>query len=360
MAFYTILLGNSGYDIVALKATTAPTTGTNWSEQDGSVRVETSGGKVVSMWAVEDSSDIHIATQQETDGRVRYHVFDPGTDTWTTKNEYVASVGDHSSFDGDATFSGCSISLRSDGDVVIAFTVFNSGIVDDGVLIISKTTNWGAIQIVEETSRSPVLIAAASDDRITCAYNKSDTDTVRTRSLSNTDTLGTAIDVDTTADTATSLVGYGVVDTANELWVPYIDASDQISVAQWTSAADPTGDVTIHANVSDNTVKGNSTSLRPQVLACLAVKTDDVHLLYADDTTQDIFHDDDVDGGGTTDVERNDAVTANRLSCNYLSISDNLAWLYLDGTNTVYDEFSLAAAPTGLPIGSLALLGVGL
>ena len=45
MAFYTPLLANKDYDIVMLRAASAPETDGSWSEQDGSVRVETGGGK---------------------------------------------------------------------------------------------------------------------------------------------------------------------------------------------------------------------------------------------------------------------------------------------------------------------------
>ncbi len=359
MAFYTVLLANGGYDIAALKATTTPTTGTNWSEQNGSVRVETGGGKVVSMWAVEDSSDLHIATQQE-DGRVRYHVFDPGTDAWTTKNQVVANPGD-TNFDAVPTDHAVSLALRSDGDVVLV-AAYNDGS-NETLRLFIKTTSW--INQAEATAGTAStdytgvsVVGPDSSDRISWAYLDTTNDDVDLQSVDSGTTLGTVTEVDAAVDTATFVLASGVIDSANKIYIPYIDASDKISVGNWTSGATPT--VSVDTDVSDNTVKGHSASALPFAVACLAVKGTDVHLLYADDTTQDIFHDDDVDGGGATDVERNDVVTANRLSCNYLSSSDVLAWLYLDSTTTVYDEFSLAAAPTGLLVGSLALLGVGI
>ncbi len=649
MAFYTILLGNSGYDISALKATTTPTTGTNWSEQDGSVRVETGGGKVVSMWVDPDSSDLHVATQQ-ADGRVRYHVFDPGTDSWTTKNEYVVTVGD-TNFDAVPASHAVSLALRSDGDVVLV-AAYNDGS-NETLRLFIKTTTWAnqaeATAGTASTDYTGVsVVGPDSSDRISWAYLDTTNDDVDLQSVDSGTTLGTVTEIDSAVDTASLIVAPGVIDSANKIYMPYIDFSNKISVGSWTSGATPT--VSVDTDVSDNNLMGYGVSLGAGVwrsrsaednnswldvtfgggifvavstdgtnrvmtspdgiswtarsasqvnqwfavihgdgtfvatsfdgtnrvmtstdgiswtnrsasqanqwrglahgdglfvavsnvgtnrvmtsptgetwtnrtasdanewiqvtygngifvavaitgtdrvmtspdgitwtgqtasqanpwrgvaygngifvavassgtnqvmtssdginwvnrtatetnfwryvsfgeglfvaiasdgtnqvmtspdgiawtargapednswraiafkngvfvgvgvlnlgsdtvmtshtntfaVASLAVKTDDVHLLYVDDATQDIFHDDDVDGGGTTDVERNDAVTADRLSCKYLSSSDVLAWLYLDGTTTVYDEFSLAAAPTGLPVGSLSLLGVGL
>jgi len=354
MAFYTILLTNNGFDIVALKATTTPTTGTNWSEQDGSVRVETGGGKIVSMWAVEDSSDLHVATQQ-VDGRVKYHVFDPGTDAWTKKNETVAIIGDHANFDEEPEFPSVSIALRSDGDVMILLAGQDNTTNDDlSFIIVNTGGSWGTLTEFGAGAehKGMVLTGPDSSDRITAFMNRGGQ--VTTRSISSSDVFGTLKFLDATPDTATMVIGPALME-GNQVFAPYIDASDKISVVDFTAAANPSFSISV--DISDNTVKGHGASAPPFIVACMAVKGSNVHLLYADDATQDIFHDADVDGGGITDVERNDGVTANRLSCHYLSGSDNLAWLYLDGTTTRYDELSLAVA--GLLPGGLALMGVG-
>ncbi len=515
MAFYTPMLAHNGYDIVMLKATSSPTTDGNWSEQDGSVRVETGGGKVKSLWSFEHSSDIYIATQQETDGRVRLHIFDPGTDTWTTKNEFVSEIGDHANFDSVPVLHGCSLAVRSDGDIVVVFTGHDDTGTDDEIFCRSKTTTWGSVQSVSNDAENPVAIGPDSSDRITFVYGDVGASDVDTRSISSTDVLGTEVSLDDAADTASLIVAPGIIDSGNEVYVPYIDASNQISVAQFTSAADPTGDITIHADVSDNqvyrsdiqeqvtssatnnafggisttpderaqsfqysipvevskvdvviatsssppdslaielredssgeptgtllgtvTIEGSiipsgatlftdlvfdnapislsasttywlvftrtgalsnshhyhvygdkagnnyytggtfatddgswvndtaddayfslDSGISISPVACLAVDGTNVHLLYANDADRDIYHDDDVENGGTTDDEDQDAVTGNRMSCAVLGT--NLDYVWLDGTTIKYNSIDISgAAPAFLPNG-LMLVGVG-
>ncbi len=496
MSFYIPLLANKGFDIVMLKATSSPTTDGNWSEQDGSVRVET-GGKVKSLWSypqyqniaegfdgtgassnvgsllrekqaftftpsatvtlrsvifeqvqdngsptddvkisvqtdssgdpsgteldsvtvadadwpsssaifgvrfagevtltastaywiviertgslnasnfrklssnssgtlvskyfddgswfttsfelsarvmAEEIDDIYVATQQEN-GRVRLHIFDPSTDTWTTKNEIVADIGDHADFDSVAVLHGCSSGVRSDGDIVVVFTGHDDTSDDDDLFCISKTTVWGSVQLVANDRENPVAIGPDSSDRITFVYNDAAAAAVETRSINSSDVLQTAVSIESSADITDSTVGPGVIDSGNEIYVPYIDNSNQISVAQFTSADSPAGDITTHADVGDNTVKGQGASAIPFVVACLAVDGTDVHLLYADDTDADIQHDSDVDGGGTTDVELV-AGTANRISCAVLGT--NLDYVWLDGTTIKYGSLSLGDPP---------------
>ncbi len=356
MAFYTPLLDHSGYDIVMMKAASAPETDGSWSNQDDSVTLRSSEGIAKSLWSFEHSSDIYVATQQETNGLVELHIFDPGTDTWTTKNEFVAEIGDHANFDSVPILHGCSLAVRSDGDIVVVFTGHDDTGGDDEVFCISKTTTWGSVQSVSNDAENPVAIGPDSSDRITFVYGDVGASDVDTRSISSTDVLGTEVSLDDTCDTASLLVAPGIIDSGNEIYVPYIDASDKISVAQFTSAADPTGDITTHADVGDNTVKGQGASAIPFVVACLAVDGTNVHLLYANDADQDIFHDDDVENGGTTDVEDQDAVTANRMSCAVLGT--NLDYVWLDGSTIKYNSIDISAAPAFLPNG-LMLVGVG-
>ncbi len=353
MAFYTPLLAHNGYDIVMLKATSSPTTDGNWSEQDGSVRIGTGGGKVKSLWAVEHSSDIYVATQQEDDGRVRLHVFDPGTDAWTTKNEHVAEIGDHANFDSAPTIHGCSFAVRSDGDVLVEFTGHDDTGGDDDVFYIIRTgTTWGSVASVANSAWNPITIGPGSSDRITFIYTIGSQ--MRMVSISSADVLGTDKNLDTTIDAADLRMGPGIIDSEDTLYIPYIDSPNTISVAHFPSGADPA--VSFHLGVGDNTVKGNGASAIPYVVACLAVDGTNVHLLYANDADQDIYHDDDVENGGTTDVEDQDAVTCNRISCAILGT--NLDYVWLDGTTIKYNSIDIGAAPAFLPNG-LMLVGVG-
>ncbi len=305
------------------------------------------------------SDDIHIATQQEN-GRVAYHVFDPGTDKFTTFDEQVARIGDHANFDGIPDSPGCSLALRSDGDVVVAFTGKNGSATDTFYAI--KTSSWGSVSTLVANSLNPIMVGPDGSDRVTVAFKLDDVPaSLRTISISSADALGTNTAIDAGVDDATFLIAPGVIDSGDKIYFPYIDAANDVAVADWASAAAPTANLT--ASVSDNTVEGNGRSSIPFVVACLAVNGTDVHLLYANDADADIYHDDDVDGGGASDTELNDAVTANRLSCKFDSGGSNILYFY-ENTGTadvVFDTVSVSVAPSGtgiLTLPSLSQAGV--
>ncbi len=330
MAFYTPLLANAGYDIVMLKATSSAETDGNGSEQDGSVRVETSGGKVKSLWShtvssviidaldgdasgvgigqsstivkqaftftpsstlnlnsiylqevgiqgtpidnvkvsvqtdssgdpsgteldstIIDNSDwpdpgpltitfagkpaltgstaywivfertgsidaahfhrisgetsgtlvtktfnatswvaqsveisalvlstdivsIYVATQQETRGRVALHTFDTGTDTWTTKNEFVVESGGGGDFDNAPDFAGVAFAVRTDGSVVLGFVGNDDTNGNDELFYIIRTAGvWGNVASLRATTfdKDGLIAVGPSDlDLITFAW----------------------------------------------------------------------------------------------------------------------------------------------------------------------------------------------
>jgi len=293
------------------------------------------------LWAYEDGSDIHVATYQQN-GRIAYHVFDPGGDTWTTLDEEVAVVGDtgYAAAPTNDDEYGISLALRSDGDV---FLIWCSGDSNELHYALRESGSWGAVQQPNGSAQdgSVVAIGPDSSDRITWVFRN--IAAVYLESISSTNVESGNIELDSSVDSNTiQRVAPGVIDSSNKIYVPYIDVDDKISVGSWTSGASPT--VNIDAVVGDNTVKGNGATVPPFIVACLAISGTDVHLLYANDADADIYHDKDVDGGGTTDDEINDAVTCERLSCKVDSAGDNILYFYKNGTTeVVYDTVGLAA-----------------
>ncbi len=163
------------------------------------------------------------------------------------------------------------------------------------------------------------------------------------RSISSTNALSgeTLIDIGGFADWQ---LAPGVID-ADKIYISYIQSNDRLAAVSWTSAASP-APPSIDFNIGENDVEGNRALVPPFNVTCYAIDGSDVHLLYADDATQDIFHDDNVQAGGSTDVEVKDAVTCNRISANtYDRSGKKLAYVYLDGITSKYAEVDISAPP---------------
>ncbi len=261
MAKYGILLTSDRHHIVAMKTTVASPADSDWDNQDNAIVLQSYGceSPIKSMWAFEDSSDIHVVTQQES-GRVAYHVFDPGTDAWTTADEEVVYPGP-TNFEAPPTTPGVSIAVRGDGDVIVA-AAYDDATPDKRIAVIVRTSGvWSSPSVFDDATAAvdytnPVLIGPDSSDGITCVHTNVDDSDVEMSFISSTDVITAAgTDVDDAADTATLLVGPGVMD-GNTIWVAYIDASNDISTRDWTSAASPSFN-DINADVSDSTVLGH-------------------------------------------------------------------------------------------------------
>ncbi len=303
--------------------------------------------------------DIHIATQVGS-GQVLYHVFDPGTDTYTTVDEIVGQVGLPATMSASPPREeAVTLGIRADGDVVVAW---NGEFTDEpnrdaifwarregGTWTRELLTSFGS----SEHSDCGAFIGPDAADRLYLA-RKLQSASFGLETIQADNTVTSSV-IDTTFDTADLVQGPGVIDENDKSYVGYIDASNQISVASWAAADTPSPSV--DTDVSDNTVLGHSSALDPFAVFCLAVLGADIHLLYSDDTDQDLQHDDEVATGGTTDVELL-AATVNLLSCKVNS--GQLQYVYDDAGTTKYGFLSLVITSPNIvvPVGSLVLTGV--
>ncbi len=359
MAFYVPLLKTNGDSefLVMMKATSAPETDGSWANVGGAVFLNLASCATVTLWSAPHSSDIYCVTG-DADGNYRFHLFDPGTDTWTVRSELIARPGDHANYTAAKAQPCVSVAVRSDGDVVVGL-VGNNGTPNAYVFIRVRTSGvWGTltelmVTALESLNSGVVAIGPDTSDRVTFVYKGSAAD-IETRSVGSTDVLGTETSVDVSPDNSRILAAPGVIDSSNKIYLPYIDLDNQISVADWISAAAPT--VSLDSSIGDNTVLGQSAVSPPFITACLALDGTDVHLLYSNLDDSDIFHDSDVDGGGATDTEIQDAVTCNRISARV--IGTNIDYVWLDGTTIKYNQESLGAAPAVFRH-TLATMGVG-
>jgi len=86
MSIYTVLMHECSLKRFAVYKTTGdPNDQGTWAVVASSEVDFTD--EVYSLWAVKDGTHIHVVTQEAVTGRVAYHDYNTGTDTWTRKNE---------------------------------------------------------------------------------------------------------------------------------------------------------------------------------------------------------------------------------------------------------------------------------
>ena len=339
MAFYIPLIDKSKRFINMMKTTTASPADGNWSKVGTSPWSGLSD--IVAMASVKVGTDIHVIAQVKNDhvhpGGLKYSKFSTSTDSWTIRSEDVAQA--LSTDASSITFPTLGIQIRSDGDVVV---LYHSGTDKNPRFIRREGTTWTIVATsIGVNKPGGVLIGPDSSDRMTGVVTDDSLNDVVTRSLSSANAVGTATNVDTAADTASLIVAPGVM-VSDVVKAPFIDASNKASLASFTAAATPSPSVT--ADITDNTVYGHGRTAAPFAAMCLAKDGTNLHLLYADDTTQDLFHSSDTGSGwGGADAEIMDAATINRVSCN--KGTSDLLYVVDDGGVVKFGKVTLGAAP---------------
>jgi hypothetical protein len=355
MAQYVVGLDSSGIRLGVWKTTGDPTTLTNWSAQD---RLATLRYEPKSIWAVLDGTDIHIVTMTligpefgSTSGHVEYHKFSTSSDTWTIlREEAVKTPGADGLLDAHV---GCSIGVRSDGDIIVLYGDFVGGNGSDVFYARRESGTWTTDFQVNSAAvaehRAGVIVMGASD-RAHFFYYSDLNDDIYHRSLSSANSLDTEATVDAAVGASVlHPIGRGIAypDNGNTtIKVPYLDADESItSIRIDASGANPT--IATDTAASDN----DAEDINSSVVACMAVDGTDTWLLYSgggvSGVDQDLYTDMQSDGGSWgTDTEEQDAITMNRLSAGKYtrSATDYIGYVWLDGTTTSYDEITLAAS----------------
>lgn len=330
----TFMVDQGGHFLVCMEATTANPVDADWGLEDTATFV----GDIECVYCSEDSAgDIQIVTMQTT-GRVAYHVFDTGTGLWTVESENVANVGD-TNYDDLPSNYACAITSRSGvADVVAIWRVDDGGV--ESVMCAERNGGSWTVFTAGTVAGDGGLVAGHEYTTSTgeARFFSQDGTTMKTVHQADGGTtlvLGSAID--SAVDTATNLVGTvsNKKNTLTDNFGLYIDAINQASMA------DIGADSIEATDISLNTVEGNGVSTPPYAVMCATWDNDgNIHLIYADDTTQDIHHAyllsaDTFSGGNETELV--DAVTCNRISCRF-GTGTLLHYVYENGSTVTYGQ----------------------
>jgi len=336
MAQYAVLRSDTD-QLVVLKAIADPNVDGNWSSVERILVVD----PIASLWAVLVGTDLHVATAEAQAGGSRwaYSKLDTLTDTWTIKDEQISTNG-LSSTVGDAI----SLAVRDDGDVIVFYNRTVAGR-DEVVYARREGGAWTAdIQVddggIDNFSGAVIVKDTSGSDRMHFFFQDVTLSDAFQRTLLATNALEAfpaAGDADVSG--INHLFGHGMSyddGGTQRIRCPYRDDTNDVAYAEFDSVDAP-GAFTLNTAISDNDVDAQNQT----PVMCSSNDGTDEYLLYSDITTFDLFR----DKNKTADVELEDAVTVERISCNvYNRSGQKLAYLWQDTGTTRYGEESLAVA----------------
>lgn len=338
--FYIVVIDSTDQSLVEVHMATDPTD--SFAEQDGAGRPDMVNG-IISMWVHQEGTDLHVATQEQNTSRVAYSLFDMSSDTWdgTIVNEEVVVPSPASGV------MGVSISVRSDGDVIILYQGSQDNVhgsdrhrVDYARREGGSWTTGIAVDNGGAVDWFLGNVVRGSSDRMHFFFTDDTNNDAYQRTLTSANSLETFPSAgDSDVDPADHCFGRSVSyddGGTQRVRAPYRDVSQQISLAEFDSADAP-GAFTVNADVTTNDVS----ILVGTIIACMAVNGVDEHILFSESATRDLFHNKD----GGTDEEILDAVSVFRISCNiYDRSGTKLAYLYNDNNTIKYNEVDIGVA----------------
>lgn len=269
---------------------------------------------------------IHIA-YAGLSGGVGYSAFDTSSDTWSVSDE-SASTGN-----GNLNFAPVGIGVRSDGDIIVLFT-YDEGAGNTTVRYSRREGGTWTRNVTVATGgfyySGPVIHGAS--DRMHFVYLDVGTQ-LFVRTLSSANALATQQSV--SVDVLDNLVGPGLsYDGDSKIRVLFNSATNELMIGEWADADNP--------SPTEAIVTGTSVTNDDGPYAGIGASGQNVHVIFADDATKDIWHDVNTGSGWGTDVEIQDAVTASKMSASVLQRATTvLGYVWANNLVPQYNELTL-------------------
>lgn len=352
--FYVVMLDSADASVIEVHKDTGSD---SFSEVDSAGKPDlTNNIASLSAWYDSSTNTIHIATQEKTTGRAAYHTFTTAShgstpDEWVITDELIESPSDVSA-DNQL---GVSISVRSDGDVIVIY----AGDEDDNMGLRART-DYARREGGTWTTGVQISADGGKNDHIPGRVMRGGSDLMHFfltpdkkryvhRSLNSTNTLGTEEDIDNITEDSADLHPFTsavYIDDAGTERVRIAfdgkDASDFIALAR---VDDDT--TTGMSNDTPSTIATDAEPVYAGTQAVLDACLDgsDMWVFYADATTSDLYSNTATSPHttwGATDTEELDAVTIQRLNVAQEAYTRGgnvvIGYIYDDGGTIKYNE----------------------
>lgn len=363
------IIATNSTSIDAYKATD-PTS--SWTLTDGTNNPTFTSIEVLSL--VQDGDNIHIVTYDS--GSYEYHLFDASAETWSIANEAIETPADA------PTFPWCSVAVRSDGDVIMAYAGDTDQVMGGKKERVDyarrEASSWTVGVAVDGAGDihygSSVLTIGATSDRMHIGWWQQSAvadpptawDDWQGRTLDATNGLSTTV----TQTRASPLVGQCVsnaisYDDTGTVYISFCtsDLQTESGLSNFTTTEDGSGNIqTVNSDfITGGGIGGFSNSSPASVIGSLAGEGTDTYSLFSGgdiaSSEQDIYYNTSVSGGMAwgSPSEEMDAVTCNMIYAKvYVRSGDTvLAFIYDDAGVQKYNEKVLSAgtpdlSPTGI------------
>lgn len=347
-SFYLVAASGATQNVEVFKADSDdPSSG--WTIQDGTNNP--TGSTFASMHSVLSGTTIHIVTQEASAAGtdVEYHTFNCSTNTWAITNESVTTAPD-----GGVAF--CSISVRSDGDVIIAYQgaeESNMGTGYDRIdLARRESGSWTADISVDNLGKTtthmryPFVVMSANDRAHIFYSDVTDSDLHYSTYLSGNTWGHQHTEVDTAISSNPNIRAVRFDDGGVEkIRALYSDTGINVNIVGFNDADNPGASISIATDIT------GTHSAQDQRYPAFAVDdaTDTQYALTADSNATSAIDESETGSGDDTWSTNADELTgisspAHIYSANVYSNGGTvLAYLYQDGGNYRYNERSLAS-----------------
>lgn len=350
-SYYTVLVDATGNHAEVWK-TTDGTTGEAWAEQDsGNHPSVSSTASNKSVDAVVFGTKLYISYPDNALASIRVHPFDLATNTWgtatTTSGSPISGGSIHISSQGFFR-----LAVLADGDYIILFqgSTSNMGTAYRTVRYVRYSSSaWGTPTTIADKSASSkhcdgYALIRTSATRCHFLYNNTTDSDLHSRAY-DSGSLQTEQTIDDTVTTGNWVVGEAIF-LDGELVVPYVDSDGSLAIRRAVNATNPTWPTA--SEVVSPTTTSDPEFTNANAAAVVGVGSI-LHAYWGDDTTQDLYRDNDAAGGGEwgTDSEYKDAITLQGI--NLASLTGAIGVLYNDGGTVKFDKVTTGGFPAVLP-----------
>ena len=325
----------------------------------------------------EDGDDIHVVAW-DTNGTYTYHLFDMDSETWTIIDEEIENPTNN------PTFPWASISVRSDGDVIVAY----AGDTDQNMGDTKERVDVNVRSGSPPTWSGPTSLDAGGDvhygnpncvlgtsDEVHCVWSKQTSTAAdpptswnqnEGRTIDSSDDSLSNVDVQVGGSTGANLLGFPNAVSYDDGGTQRIivnggaDAGSTLRTIQAKEGGhDQATDIDLTALASESVSPDIRANGEVGILTTAELSAD-LHALYSSASDSDLYYTKSTDDGSSwsSAAEEIDGITVNFISANiYVRGADTvMAYVYDDAGTQKYNEKILIAGAAGLPIQTRSVL----